>query len=171
MLILVLSTILYQIYVTHLDDCCCWCCWGEGRPTYCSGIPLLSPILTSPDGETLIKFVFGTIMYLRPATMAIDWGGVLLMSNSDRLVVRLVEDGIQVVMPPITLPPFVLAPDAFGSASLLARWFLAAEVVLEMFTALTTAEELVCCVGMAEELVDEAVVAVEAFASFSCKQL
>lgn len=112
----------YRMYATHLDDC--WC--GDGRPTYCSGIPLLSPILTSPDGETLIKFVLGTMMYLRPATMAIDCGGVLFMSNSDRLVVRLVEEGIQVVMPPMTLPPLVFDPDCAvvcvvvgGSASLL----------------------------------------------------
>lgn len=147
----------YQIFVTHLDDGC----WGDGRPTYCSGIPLLSPIFTSPDGDTLIKFVFGTIMYLRPATMAIDWGGVLLMSNSDRLVVRLVEDGIQVVMPPITLPPLALVPDAFGSASLLGRWFLADAFVLAAF------EAFVCCVGTAEEIVDETVVVVEAVPSFS----
>lgn len=76
-----------------------------GDPTYCKGMPLLSPIFTSPDGETLIKLVFGTIMYLRPATMAIDCGGVLLMSNSERFVVRLAFGGIHVVMPPMRLPP------------------------------------------------------------------
>lgn len=145
-----------------MDDC--WL-WGDGRPTYCNGIPLLSPIFTSPDGDTLIKFVFGTIMYLRPATMAIDWGGVLLMSNSDRLVVRLVEDGIQVVMPPMTLPPFVLV--AFGSVSLLDRWFLAAE-----FELVVLAGAFVDGVGMADEMVeDDIVVAGEALASFSCRQL
>lgn len=153
------------MYVTHLDDCC----WGEGLPTYCSGIPLLSPIFTSPEGDTLIKFVLGTIMYLRPATMAIDWGGVLLMSNSDRLVVRLVEDGIQVVMPPITLPPFVLVPDAFWSASLLGRWFFADEIVLVMFELLAT--ELFCCDWSGAEIEDETVVVGEALASFSGKQL
>lgn len=92
------------------------------------------------------------------------------MSSSDRFVVKFVEDGIQVVMPPITLPPFVLLPpEAFGSFSLLGRWFLLAEfvfVVLELLVA-----TLFCCVLTAVEIVDEMVVAGEALGSFSCKQL
>lgn len=65
----------------------------------------MSPILTSPDGETLIRLVFGTMIYLRPATMAIDCGGVTSMSNCERLEAKLAVGGTHDVIPPITLPP------------------------------------------------------------------
>lgn len=73
-------------------------------------MPLLSPIFTSPDGETLIRFVFGTIIYFRPATIAIDCGGVTSMSSCDRLLAKLAVGGTHDVMPPITLLPVDFPP-------------------------------------------------------------
>lgn len=71
--------------------------------TYSNGMPLLSPIFTFPFGDTLIKFVFGTMMYFRPATIAIDCGGDTLMSSCDRFEIKLAVGGTHVVTLPMTL--------------------------------------------------------------------